>query len=61
MYNEEIAKELKDKYGKEAILLYCKMESFKNRKQAEQLKSPNEFEHEINWWENKLKELESEV
>jgi hypothetical protein len=67
MYNEEIAKELKDKYGNAAILLYCKMESLKNRRQAEQLKSanvenwPNEFEYEASWWENKLKELQSEI
>ena len=67
MYNEEIAKELKDKYGKDAILLYCKMESLKNRRQSEQLKSanvenwPNEFDYEASWWENKLKELESEL
>lgn len=66
MYNEEIAKELLEMYGKDATLLYCKMESLKNRRQAEQLKSasvenwPNEFEYEASWWENKLKELQSE-
>jgi hypothetical protein len=43
------------------------MESLKNRRQAEQLKSanvenwPNEFEYEASWWENKLKELQSEI
>jgi hypothetical protein len=67
MYNEDVAKELLKTYGKDATLLYCKMESLKNRRQAEQLKSanienwPNEFEYEASWWENKLKELESEI
>jgi hypothetical protein len=43
------------------------MESLKNRRQSEQLKSanvenwPNEFEYEASWWENKLKELQSEI
>jgi hypothetical protein len=67
MFNEEIATEIVQKYGRKSAILYCKIESFKFRRQAINLEkirvknSPNEFIFEAEWWENKLKQLESEV
>ena len=67
MFNEEIATEILQNYGKKSAILYCKMESFKYRKQAAELERvkvrdwPNEFTFEAEWWENKLKQLESEI
>ena len=63
MFNEEIAEEIIKMYGRESAILYCKMESFRYRKQALELEKsrvkgwPNEFKHEADWWENKFNEL----
>ena len=63
MFNQELAEEIVKKYGRESAILYCKMESFKNRKQAIDLEKsrvkgwPNEYKHEADWWENKFNEL----
>lgn len=63
MFNEQIAQEIVKKYGREAAILYCKMESFKCRKQALELEKdrvkgwPNEYQHDADWWENKFNEL----
>ena len=67
MFNEEIATEIIQNYGRQSAILYCKMESFRFRRQAAELEKaklkdwPDEFTFEAEWWENKLKQLEAEV
>lgn len=63
MFNEELAYYVTKQYGRKAAIIYCNIESYKFKKQAEEFEKtkkpeePNEFEYEAEWWRNKANEL----
>ncbi len=63
MFNEDLAYYVTRQYGVKAAIVYCNIESYKFKKQAEEFEKtkepgePNEFEHEAEWWKNKSIEL----
>lgn len=66
MYNEELANKIVTEHGRQAAMIYCKIEAMKNRElsielQERKLNFPDEYKHEADWWENKYKELEAGI
>lgn len=67
MYNKEIVSLLTRKYGEINLMLYCQMESDKNKLINIDFKlrnlddGPNNFEYEAQWWENKYNELKNKL
>jgi hypothetical protein len=65
MYNKEILDELVRQFGEEKTILFCKMESVKNKMLYESTEEdrkhhpePNEWAYERDWWSDNGKELE---
>jgi len=67
MYNNQIADSLSQKYGREALILYCKMEADNNRMLDEDFKKrnldglSNDFAYDAEWWEKKHQELTKDL
>jgi len=60
MYNKDVADALLEKYGKESLLIYSKMEAERNKLMSDDFKerqTENDFSYDAEWWENKYNEL----
>jgi esterase/lipase superfamily enzyme len=66
MFNEELANKIVAQHGRQAAMIYCKIEAMKNRHMSVELNErnipdwPDEYKHEADWWEKKYKELEEQ-
>lgn len=66
MFNEELANKIIAEHGRQAAIIYCKIEAMKNRELSIELQErkinnfPDEFKYEADWWENKGRELEAQ-
>ena len=65
MFNEELTQKILAEHGRQAAMIYCKIEAMKNRHMSVDLQErniqdwPDEYKYEAYWWENKYKELEA--
>lgn len=66
MFNEELTQKILAEHGRQAAMIYCKIEAMKNRHMSVELIErniqgwPDEYKYEADWWENKYKELEKQ-
>jgi hypothetical protein len=67
MFNEELTQKILAEHGRQAAMIYCKIEAMKNRHMSVDLQErniqdwPDEYKYEADWWENKYKELEAQL
>jgi hypothetical protein len=67
MFNEELTQKILAEHGRQAAMIYCKIEAMKNRHMSVDLQErnikdwPDEYKYEADWWESKYKELEEQV
>ena len=67
MFNEQLTDKIIKQHGRQAAIIYCKIEAMKNRELSLELNErriedwPDEYKHEAEWWENKYKQLEKEI
>lgn len=67
MFNEDLTNKIVAEHGRQAAMIYCKIEAMRNRQLSVELQNrnikdfPDEYKYEADWWENKYKELEEQV
>jgi hypothetical protein len=66
MYNNRIAEMILQKYGKDSLIIYCKIECFKSKMIDDELREiqgyqPSDFNYDAEWWNNKYKELTNDI
>lgn len=65
MFNQELVDKIVAEHGRQAAMIYCRVEVMKNRELSVELQErnikdwPDEYKYEADWWENKYKELEA--
>lgn len=63
MLNTQIADTILQMYGKDALVIYCKIQSMISHKMDEELgenHEPSDYDYDAQWWNNKYEELKNE-